>query len=482
MELRFKKPDQMPHVSKSAIAGSHRFFIAIFMLTLGFLLIAPLLFSGSIANFIWLSGFNAVILFTIWMMSKDIGLLAVGLVVALPNIVFNFLSMIYASMFLLAMSKILLCLFILYAAILIAKKVLEEPVIDTNLIFGSIMVYLLAGIFWSRLYWLGDMFSPEATFKGLIPIDYENGSLPDAIENQFNLLYYSFTTLATLGIGDIVAFKPIGRVLSITEAVFGQLFIATVISKLVSVWRHINEPLLKGFAEDVVRHIKEPRSHIGFKQRGSFVPLFVLVLAIVLVAPLIFKGYYSNLFLQGCFNLFILLSIYTFGDRRLALVVGVAIAIPFLVFDWLSIFNDSLYDMAISLLFLCLFLVYAILCIAKKVLKEPVIDTNLIFGVIMIYFLGGILWSKLYWLTNVTVPGSFEGVAKFDLHSNDLTTALQAQFDFFYYSFTTAATVGFGDISPITHVAKSLTVLEAVFGQLFVATTVAKMVSVWRVN
>lgn len=482
MELKFKKPEHPPHTTKSAIAGRNRFFIAIFILTLSFFFLTPLLASGNVANFIWVTCFNCVIFFTIWMMTREVIFLIFGLALALPNIGFSFLSIAYSSIPFLAASKILLCLYILYSVVLIAKKVLDEPIIDTNLIFGSIMVYFLAGIFWSRLYWLGDMFSEEATFHGLIPINYENANLNEAIENQFNLLYYSFTTLATLGIGDIVALNPVGRVLSITEAVFGQLFIATIISKLVSVWRKINESFLPEFTEEVVRHIKQPDVKIGIVHPSSFIPLFVLVSTIVLVAPLIFRGYYSNLFLQICFNLFIALSLYTFRDKPAALFLGIGIAVPFLIFDWLTVVNESPFYMAISIAILCAFLVYAIFCIANRVLNQPVIDTNLIVGVIMIYLLAGLFWSKLYWLTNALIPGSFSGVPAFDFKGGSLTTAIKTQFDFFYYSFTTSATVGFGDISPVTHVAKSLTVLEAVFGQLFVATTVAKMVSAWRVN
>lgn len=477
-----KQPPKIVVVKKGTIIKKNRFFFAISLLTICLMLIAPLIASGIYANIIWLTAFNGVIIYTIWMMGKDRRALFIGLALAVPYVGFNILSPIFSSLYFMAFSKIFLCIYVLYAIVYIARKVLKEPIVDTNLIFGSIMVYLLAGIFWSRLYWLGDMLHPESTFKGLIDLNLRSHNIADAVENQFNLFYYSFTTLATLGIGDIVPLRHVGKVLTITEAVFGQLFIATAISKLVSVWRHQNEPSSAVPVNQIVRGFKAPIPSSEIRHKGSFVGIFVLVLTIVMIAPLFLEGYYANLFLQACFNLLILFTVYTLGDHTLELSIGMAIAIPFLAFDWISIYTGSLLYMTISLIFLCLFLVYAIAFIANKVIREPIIDTNLIFGVIMIYLLAGILWSKLYWLTEALAPNSFTGVAKIDIYGGDFLAALQNQFDFFYYSFTTSASLGLGDIAPLSHVAKTLTALEAIFGQLFVATTVAKMVSAWRMR
>lgn len=63
--------------------------------------------------------------------------------------------------------------------------------------------------------------------------------------------------------------------------------------------------------------------------------------------------------------------------------------------------------------------------------------------------------------------------------SIDFLNTYEQQFNFLYYSFATLATLGMGDITPLDHLAKSLTAMEAMFGQLFVAIIIAKLVSVW---
>ena len=48
-----------------------------------------------------------------------------------------------------------------------------------------------------------------------------------------------------------------------------------------------------------------------------------------------------------------------------------------------------------------------------------------------------------------------------------------------YFSFITLTTVGFGDITPISELAKRLVVIEAFVGQVFLITLVARLVSLW---
>ena len=106
------------------------------------------------------------------------------------------------------------------------------------------------------------------------------------------------------------------------------------------------------------------------------------------------------------------------------------------------------------------------------------------FGALTIYLLTGIFWAKIYFLENALLPGSFKNVIGFDITSyvqgNPYANAYEMQFNFIYYSFTVLTTLGLGDITPAHHLAKSLTALEAVFGQLYIAIIIAKIVSVWK--
>ena len=51
------------------------------------------------------------------------------------------------------------------------------------------------------------------------------------------LLYFSFTTLTTLGYGDIAPLSPIARIWTVFEAIFGTLFLAILIARLVGLYK-----------------------------------------------------------------------------------------------------------------------------------------------------------------------------------------------------------------------------------------------------
>jgi hypothetical protein len=99
---------------------------------------------------------------------------------------------------------------------------------DREHLYAGLSAYLLAGIFFGVFYWV-----LEGTWPGSLAIPGEgvqsNVSLAVAI-------YYSFVTLTTLGYGDVVPRSEVVRGLAILEAVAGQLYLAVMIARLVSLY------------------------------------------------------------------------------------------------------------------------------------------------------------------------------------------------------------------------------------------------------
>lgn len=90
-----------------------------------------------------------------------------------------------------------------------------------------------------------------------------------------------------------------------------------------------------------------------------------------------------------------------------------------------------------------------------------------LFGAIALYLLLGVIWASAYALVSVTVPDAFAG----------RLPARATMFDWGYFSLVTLTTVGYGDITPVAHVARSLAALEALIGQLYPAIIIARLVS-----
>jgi hypothetical protein len=98
-----------------------------------------------------------------------------------------------------------------------------------------------------------------------------------------------------------------------------------------------------------------------------------------------------------------------------------------------------------------------------------VAETEL-YTAINIYLLLGLLWATLYLALDSFFPGSIKMAA----------SAADRQTELLYFSLITLSTVGYGDIVPISGMARILTALEGVTGVLYIATTVALLVGRFR--
>jgi hypothetical protein len=95
--------------------------------------------------------------------------------------------------------------------------------VDAEHLYAALSAYILAGIFFGILYWVLEQTAP-GTFA--VSGDF----------SRMSAIYFSFVTLATLGYGDIVPRTDVVRGLAILEGVGGQLFLAVLVARLVSLY------------------------------------------------------------------------------------------------------------------------------------------------------------------------------------------------------------------------------------------------------
>lgn len=96
-------------------------------------------------------------------------------------------------------------------------------------------------------------------------------------------------------------------------------------------------------------------------------------------------------------------------------------------------------------------------------------------GAIVAYLLIGLTWTFIYGLIDSLEPGSF-AISEAITAWRDAHPGQPAMSIFHYYSFVTLTTLGYGDVSPISETARTLSWIEAVIGQLFIAVTIARLV------
>jgi hypothetical protein len=111
-------------------------------------------------------------------------------------------------------------------SLVIAGVVFGSGRVTFHRVQGAVVLYLNFGLMFFIIYRLLDDLLPNA-FSGLPPTGKEFGS-------GAALLYFSFSTLTTLGYGDILPVHPLTRNIANLEAIIGQLYPATLLARLVS--------------------------------------------------------------------------------------------------------------------------------------------------------------------------------------------------------------------------------------------------------
>ena len=116
-------------------------------------------------------------------------------------------------------------LLLLFAVVIIVRRVLAEREVTIQSIYGAVSAYMIVGLMFASVYGAMYRFGGDTFFASGSP-----GNV-----NTFQ--YFSFTTLTTLGYGDFTAAGNSGRAVAVLEALAGQIFLATLIARLVASFR-----------------------------------------------------------------------------------------------------------------------------------------------------------------------------------------------------------------------------------------------------
>jgi Ion channel len=109
-----------------------------------------------------------------------------------------------------------------FAAVAALRFAMRGTKVDAEHLFAALSAYLMAGLYFGLLYWALEQIRP--------------GSIAASNFSRSGAIYYSFVTLATIGYGDIVPRTDLARGIAIVEGVGGQLFLAVLVARLLSLY------------------------------------------------------------------------------------------------------------------------------------------------------------------------------------------------------------------------------------------------------
>jgi hypothetical protein len=159
--------------------------------------------------------------------------------------------------------------------------------------------------------------------------------------------------------------------------------------------------------------------------------------------------------------------VHTISSKKKHAIVGVFLATVAIASLWIQYVHPNKTIAVIGTFATILFTAVVIAVILDFILKSEKVSREIIYAAILLYLLAALMWAHLYAFLELVDPASF---------NIDISQANVNHMEFRYYSFVTITTLGYGDILPVTEVAKAFSVLEAVVGQLYLVVAVAWLV------
>jgi Ion channel len=210
---------------------------------------------------------------------------------------------------------------------------------------------------------------------------------------------------------------------------------------------------------------------------SRFSYLFATLISLIVLFPYLAKTGLSTVIFRLLSALTFVAAVYAVSDKRAQWITGVFLALPTAILNtWFTFHPGSSGLAVISLVSTLMFLSFTLITLLRAVLRAETVTRDTIYGALSVYLLMAFVWGIAYLLLETLQPGGLSmDIARHPNHKVDW-------FDCMFYSFVTLTSLGYGDMVPISAQCRSLSVLEAVSGIMYVAVLVARLVGLYAVR
>jgi hypothetical protein len=164
----------------------------------------------------------------------------------------------------------------------------------------------------------------------------------------------------------------------------------------------------------------------------------------------------------------ILAAVFMCADRKKHLVVGLSLGVPSLFLLYLTRGPQFEYLDYVTYAFVLALYLFILNLMLKQIFRAKQITLDTIGMALCAYVLIGSLWILFYTPVLALDPNAFSQ----PIGSDESAT----MHNLMYFSYVTLTTLGYGDISPVSRIARALAILEAVTGTLFIAVLISRLV------
>jgi len=209
---------------------------------------------------------------------------------------------------------------------------------------------------------------------------------------------------------------------------------------------------------------------------GRFTALLMAIMLLLVTQPMFSSHAFAQNIATATMAFVLLAALYAFRSTRGFFVIDLVLLVPSIGGRVALLFTPSPAVEVVSAICSCLFLAVTVAALVSRLFIVRSVTLDTISAGICAYLLMGITFAYAFAVVELQNPHSFSATL-LQRPSGNAAPLIASLHSFIYYSFVCLTTTGFGDIAPISEGARSLSVMESVFGQLYVAILIARLVS-----
>ena len=215
--------------------------------------------------------------------------------------------------------------------------------------------------------------------------------------------------------------------------------------------------------------------------RSSVAQFLAAMVLMLFASPFVDELEYGPAIDTMLITVVLILGVFAVGRSHRTLVLAAVLMLPALVTRWVPHFHPHLIPPAVPSIAALIFICFVEFQLLHFVFRTPRVNSEVLCAGISGYLLLGILWMSAYRFVSQLHPVDLlhPELNPFAFTVGVTTPHSLSQFEAYYFSFITLSTVGYGDITPLSNGARTLAMMEAMTGTLYLAVLISRLVALY---
>jgi len=201
----------------------------------------------------------------------------------------------------------------------------------------------------------------------------------------------------------------------------------------------------------------------------NFTYLLIGLLSVLIVGPLTLDvfDYSSDLLTSLSFSTTMIIGIWSFHQSKALFRFSLLLIAVSLCASALDPAFPEWRLQILNMLVVMTFCTMSFIFILADITADMKVDANRVVGAVCLYLLIGLIFGIIYTILETFITGSFSNLPEEKEHVSSV---------FLYYSYVTLTTLGYGDITPLRPLARTVAYLEAIVGVFYMSIMIGSMI------